>query len=361
VSVTQLGLEGIFEEQVIPLPMRRAGMAEWHGDHVRILDRRDLPLKESYVNCYAAADVARAIKDMVIQGAYSISIAAGYGLALSAPENSDASSLRSLEAEAEQLITTRPTGLALNRMMLACLKAAHEAVTCGDNIREAMLALVDRGAATLARQGYETGKNACDLIADGATILTHCFPDRSFVYLLLETARRNKSINVICSETRPYLQGARLSALCSHHIGFSTRVITDGMGGFLMRDGQIDVFITAADRVCMDGTVCNKIGTYQYALAAKANNLPYYTLRQSGPDRESKTEADIKVEYRDGEEIVHFAGVRTAPVGVEGLYPAFDIVPPELVSRIITDRGAYSASGIKEYIHTPSIVRDTVV
>ncbi len=360
-AIAQLGLEGVFEEQAIPLPMRRAGMAEWHGDHVRILDRRVLPLTERYVDCYAAADVAVAIKDMVIQGAYSISIAAGYGLALSAPDNSDAGSLSSLQADAEHLIATRPTGLALKRMMLACLNTASEAIDLGKNIREELVALVNQGASALARQGYETGKYACDQIADGASILTHCFPDRSFVYLLLETARRKKSLSVICSETRPYLQGARLSALCSHFIGFPTRVITDGMGGFLMRDGQIDVFITAADRVCMDGTVCNKIGTYQYALAAHANNVPYYTLRQSGPDRESKSEADIKVEYRDGEEIVQFSGVRTAPLGVEGLYPAFDIVPPDLVSRIVTDRGVYSPSRIREYVHTPPSVRDTVV
>ena len=116
----------------------------------------------------------------------------------------------------------------------------------------------------------------------------------------METARQGKNLNIICSETRPYLQGARLTALCAQQAGFSAKVITDGMGGFLMRQGEIDAFVTAADRVCMDGTVCNKVGTYQYALAAQANNLPYYTLRQSGPDEESATEADVQVEYRDG-------------------------------------------------------------
>jgi len=356
-----LGLEGIFEEQAIPLPMRRAGMAEWHGDHVRILDRRALPLREEYLRCFTSAELASAIENMVIQGAYSISIAAGYGLALSVSENPDAQCLSKLNSDAEQLIATRPTGLALKRMITACLKTAHEAVKRGENVREKILALVDRGAQALARQGYETGKNACDLIEDGATILTHCFPDRSFVYLLLETARRNKSLSVICSETRPYLQGSRITALCAHHVGFDTRVITDGMGGFLMRDGKIDVFITAADRVCMDGTVCNKIGTYQYALAAKANKLPYYTLRQSGPDIESAGESDIKIEYRPGDELVHFNGVRIAPIGVEGLYPGFDIVPPDLVSRIVTDRGVFPPADIGKYIHTPPVVMDTVV
>ena len=358
---SNLGLEGIFEERDIPLPMRRVGMAEWHGDHVRILDRRELPLKEKYLRCFTSEELAIAIENMVIQGAYSISIAAGYGLALSAPQNPDAQCLARLEIEAARLIATRPTGLALKRMMSACLKTALEALEQGKNLRQEILSLVDRGARALARQGYETGKNACDLIEDGATILTHCFPDRSFVYLLLETARRKKNLKVICSETRPYLQGSRITALCAHHIGFDTRVITDGMGGFLMRAGTIDVFVTAADRVCMDGTVCNKIGTYQYALAANANEVPYYTLRQSGPDLESAGEADIKIEYRSGDEVIHFDGNRTAPLGVEGLYPGFDIVPPELVSCIITDRGVYQACDIGKYFHTPPTVLDTVV
>jgi len=356
-----LGLEGIFEERVIPLPMRRVGMAEWHGDHVRVLDRRELPLREAYLRCFTSAELAIAIEDMVIQGAYSISIAAGYGLALSAPEHADAQCLVKLQVEADRLIATRPTGLALKRMMSACLKTAHQAVEECKNPRDEILALVDRGAQALARQGYETGKNACDLIADGATILTHCFPDRAFVYLLLETARRKKNISVICSETRPYMQGSRITALCAQFVGFDTRVITDGMGGFLMRDGKIDAFITAADRVCMDGTVCNKIGTYQYALAANANGVPYYTLRQSGPDIESAGEADINIEYRNGDEVVHFNGQRTAPLGVEGLYPGFDIISPDLVSRIVTDRGVYQACDIGKYIDSAPVVLDTVV
>jgi methylthioribose-1-phosphate isomerase len=113
--------------------------------------------------------------------------------------------------------------------------------------------------------------------------------------------------------------------------------------------------------VCMDGTVCNKVGTYQYALAANANNLPYYTLRQSGPDKESASEADIEVEYRDGEEIVNWAGVRTAPIGVEGYYPSFDITPPELVTKIITDRGIFDPNKIAQYLDTIEKIPGAIV
>jgi methylthioribose-1-phosphate isomerase len=328
--------------------MRRAGMAQWLGDRVLMLDRRQLPLNEIYLQLKSTEQVAKAIEEMAIQGAFSISIAAGYGLALSAPQGV-VSNIAGLELAATRLIQTRPTGLAIARMMKACLREAKRAVKNGLPLQSQIISLVDQAATVLAKQGYETGKNACDLLGDGATILTQCFPDRSYVYLLMETARRGKTINVVCSETRPYLQGARLTALCAQQAGFNTKVITDGMGGLLMRQGEIDAFVTAADRVCMDGTVCNKVGTYQYALAAHANDVPYYTLRQSGPDRESASEADIELEYRNGEEIVNWAGVRTAPIGVEGYYPSFDITPPELVTKIITDRGVFDANTIYQY------------
>ena len=355
-----LGLEGVFPECDIPAPMRRAGMAEWCGDHVRMLDRRLLPLEETYLQLRTYNEVATAIRDMAIQGAYSISIAAGYGLALAAYNNSENPS-NAIDEAAKQLIATRPTGLAIKRMMQACLEVTKQAVQNDSPILSAILSKVDQAAIALAKQGYETGKNACDLLADGARILTHCFPDRSYVYLLMETARRGKQINIIASETRPYLQGARLTAYCALHTGFKAQIITDGMGGFLMREGKIDALVTAADRVCMDGTVCNKIGTYQYALAARENKIPYYALRQSGPDVESATETDIEVEYRDGDELLCWNGIRTAPLKSNGLYPAFDITPAELISKIITDRGVFDSNRISDYSNTPPVIKNSVV
>ena len=354
----RLGLEGVFVERDLPLLIRRQGMADWCDGVVRILDRRALPAEERYVECETVEAVARCIEDMVIQGAFSLSVAAGYGLALAA---SDAECGSQLTAADDRLKRTRPTGLALQRMLAACMSAASEAAKQGQSPRQAILATVDRGASALARQGYETGRIACELLPDGATILTHCFPDRSYAYMLVEARRTGKTLKVIASETRPYLQGARLTSLCALHAGFDVQVITDGMGGFLMRRGDIDAFVTAADRVCMDGTVCNKIGTYQYALAAAANGLPYYVLRQSGPDVESADETSVEVEYRDGEDVVNIGGKRTAAAGVKGLYPAFDITPPDLVSKIITDRGAFPAAEIAAYVDTAPFVTDAVV
>lgn len=357
----RLGLEGVFPEQELPLLIRRQGMADWCDGVVRILDRRALPHDELYVDCDNVEAVARCIEDMVIQGAFSLSIAAGYGLALAASDTAMGTSLDDVQSAAKRLLNTRPTGLALQRMLAACRVAANEAAAAGENPRAAILAVVDTAAAALARQGYQTGRTACDLLADGATVLTHCFPDRSYAYLLVEAKRIGKTINVIASETRPYLQGARLTSFCAQQAGSKVQVVTDGMGGFLMRRGEIDAFVTAADRVCMDGTVCNKVGTYQYALAAMANKLPYFVLRQSGPDTESPDEAAVDVEFREGEDIVNFAGVRTAPIGVKGLYPAFDCTPPELVTKIVTDRGAFAARDIAAYVDAEPFVRDAVL
>jgi methylthioribose-1-phosphate isomerase len=352
----RLGLEGEFRESELPLLVRRAGMAEWDDGLVRILDRRELPLAERFVECRTTEEVAIAIEEMVIQGAFSLSIAAGYGLALSGNNG-----LNEIRSAAKRLTSTRPTGLALHRMMDACLGCAEEAIAAGEDPTESIVATVDNAAALLARQGWKTGQRAAGLLEDGMSILTHCFPDRSYVYLLMEAARAGKKLNVICSETRPYLQGARLTSLCAIQAGFNATVITDGMGGFLMRRGDIGAFVTAADRVCMDGTVCNKIGTYQYALAASANGIPYYALRQSGPDVASASEADIAIEMRSGDELLYCGGERTAPDGVEGLYPSFDITPPDLLRAIVTDRGIFAAEEIHRYADADPFVTDAIL
>lgn len=237
-NIDRLGLEGEFNEAQLPLLVRRAGMAEWDDGVVRILDRRALPLSETYVECRTTEQVATAIEEMVIQGAFSLSIAAGYGLALAAQGSPNDST--AIHSGAARLIRTRPTGLALQRLMNVCLQRSDDAIAAGKDPVAAIVGTVDHAAATLARQGWKTGQRAAALLDDGATILTHCFPDRSYVYLLMEARKAGKDLNVICSETRPYLQGARLTSLCALEAGFNTTVITDGMGGFLMRRGEID-------------------------------------------------------------------------------------------------------------------------
>jgi methylthioribose-1-phosphate isomerase len=234
-------------------------------------------------------------------------------------------------------------------MLEAVERTICDALDRGLDPRAEAVAAVEAQAARWARQALATARHALPLVPHDVGLLTHCFADRSLLYLLLEARRASRTIDLYCSETRPYLQGARLTAMSAQQVGHPVTVITDGMGGFLMREGRVGAFVTAADRVCTDGTICNKVGTYQYALAARANLLPYYVLRQSGPDLESAGERDIHVEYRDPLSVLEFESVRVAPQGVNALYPAFDITPPELVTAIVTDRGVFAPSEVKDY------------
>jgi methylthioribose-1-phosphate isomerase len=355
----EIGLDGFYKESELPLLLKKRGMAIWSDGIVQILDRRQLPLSKEYITCETTEDVADAIESMVIQGAFSISIAAGYGLALTAQQNN--TSMENINKAAQRLLLTRPTGLALSRVIALCLKKSEKAIKENRSPLDEILYVTDKVASDLAKQARKTAEYAISLIKCGDTILTHCFPDRSYAYLLVEAKKKNMNLSFLCSETRPYMQGTKLTSLCSSELGFETHIISDGMGGALMQEGSVDLFITAADRVCMDGSIVNKIGTYQYALAADANNLPYYVLRQSGPDIESLNTEDVIIEKRSGDDLVSYGGKIIAPSGVKGLYPAFDITPPHLVNAIITDRGVFKANQIHTYQDTSSFIDDSLI
>ena len=341
------GLDGEYREDELPLLIQRRGMAYWSGDEVRILDRRRLPHAVEELHCRSVEDVAVAIATMAIQGAFTLAIAAGYGMALAV---ADAGRARSeTTTAAARLRATRPTGLALQRVLAAVEATVERALRDGRDCRQAVVDAVDAQAARWARQALATARHALPLLPEGAGVLTHCFADRSFLYLLLEARRAGRTLDVYCSETRPYLQGSKLTAMSVLEAGHTATVVTDGMGGFLMRERKAGVFFTGADRVCMDGTVCNKIGTYQFSLAARANGVPHYVLRQSGPDFESRGEADIQIEYRDPRSVLEFDGRRTARDGVAALYPAFDVTPAELVTAIVTDRGVFAPAALARY------------
>jgi methylthioribose-1-phosphate isomerase len=350
-QTARVALDGEYDEAQVPLLLRRRGMAEWADGRVRILDRRGLPATVCFIECRSVEEVAIAIESMAIQGAFTLSLAAGYGLALVAA--SHAGPLQtlptSLDAAARRLVATRPTGLALSRMVAECIRAAQQAGPDKEALTAAIVATVDARAQRLARQALATARHALPLIANASAILTHCFADRSLLYLLLEARRAGRTLDVYCSETRPYLQGARLTAPAVLETGHRATVITDGSGGLLMRSQRVQAFLTAADRVCTDGTICNKIGTYPHALAARANGIPYYVLRQSGPDFESAGEDDIKIEFRNRKSVLEFMGIATSAGGVDALYPAFDVTPPDLVTKIVTDQGVFDPRAIDRY------------
>jgi methylthioribose-1-phosphate isomerase len=208
-----------------------------------------------------------------------------------------------------------------------------------------------RAAERYHERSERLGRFAAPLIPDGATILTHCWAESYITQTVAATLESGKKIEAICTETRPYLQGARLVAESLAEMGVPTRLITDGMPAHLMSRGDIDIFVTAADRVTMDGHVVNKVGTLQIALAAHAFGVPYLALVHA-PDSRAATIDDVEMEDRNGDEVLYALGHRTASTRVTGIYPAFDATPPQYVSAIATDRGRFSPRDVASYYLT---------
>jgi len=241
---------------------------------------------------------------------------------------------------ARRLVATRPTNNGI-RDVVGELLAVAEA---GGDVQRAAADLAER-----YRAGYRAlGEHAASLIPDGATVLTHCWADAYLTETVAAVLRSGKRIQAICTETRPYLQGARLTAESLAEMGVPTRLITDGMAAHLMSRGEVTTVVTGADRVTMDGAVVNKIGTLQIAVAAHAFGVPFVALVQA-PDRQAATADDVELEDRDGDEVLHCLGRRTASARVTGVYPAFDVTPPRFVSAVVTDRGRFSPYDLASY------------
>jgi len=186
-----------------------------------------------------------------------------------------------------------------------------------------------------------------DMIPDNGTVMTQCFGETIVGMMLKECRERNKTIRLFCPETRPYFQGARLTATVCHDMGFDVTVITDNMPATVMQHEAVDVFTSAADAICLDGHVVNKVGTFQIAIVAKYMGIPYFVT--GAPDPGHPTVDTVTIEMRDPEFVLQAMGTRTAAQGVKGYYPSFDITPPHLVSSIVTDNGIYSPYDLPRY------------
>jgi methylthioribose-1-phosphate isomerase len=332
----------------VPVPTLVGQSVVVEPDAVRILDRRVFPFERTWVVCRTVEDVAKAIEDMVTQSLGPLFAAAG-GMTLAAREADRLPTARARrEALAEagrRLVATRPTNNAIRDVVAELL-----AVAAGTE--EALGPTIERAAADIRERclaGYRAlGEHAAPLIPDGATVLTHCWADAYLTETVAAVLRSGKRIQAICTETRPYLQGARLTAESLAEMGVPTRLITDGAAAHLMSRGEVTTFVTGADRVTMDGAVVNKIGTLQIAVSAHAFGVPFVALVRA-PDRRAATAADVELENRDGDEVLHCLGRRTASARVGGVYPAFDVTPPRFVSVVVTDRGRFAPADVAAY------------
>lgn len=326
----------------------------WYEDGaVKILDRRVYPTEVRYETCKTHQEVAQAITDMVTQSAGPYT-AASMGMALAAYEarNMDKDEmLVYLNQAAKTISTARPTTASrLRQVTDSCVEVAKEALKKDQKVDEAIfLSTIESMNRRYSIMGDVAG-NLVDLFPEHGKIMTQCFGE-TIVGMMLKIARdRNKEIKLYVPETRPYFQGARLTASVCQDMGFDTTVITDNMPAFVMQQEGIDIFTSAADVISLDGHVTNKIGTYQIAIVAKYHGIPYFVT--GVPDHEHKSIDSVEIEWRDPDYVLQARGVKNTMDGVKGYYPSFDITPPHLISGVVTDKGVYSPYDINSYFDT---------
>ncbi|WP_433190269.1 hypothetical protein [Actinoallomurus sp. CA-150999] len=323
---------------------------------VEILDRRVFPFERRWVRCVSVEDVAVAIEEMVTQSSGPL-FATTAGMVLAAreverlgPEAAD----RRLREAGRRLIATRPTNNAIRDAVHAILDATVDGPFAGAPGDELAAAVIERAAAVdddYRARSAALGAHAATLLPDGARVLTHCWADFYLMATVEAAQRAGKRLEFVCTETRPYLQGARLTATTLVEYGYEPTVITDGMVPAAFADGLADLALTAADRVTLDGHVVNKVGTLAVALAAREFGVPFYALVQA-PDPQAPHAEDVAIERRDGADVLHVLGVRTAATGTRGYYPAFDATPPRLVTRIVTENGVFEPAAIADHFAT---------
>jgi methylthioribose-1-phosphate isomerase len=321
----------------------------WVDGRLELIDQRLLPGRFVYVSCTSAADVALAIRSMAVRGAPAIGCAAAFGVALEARQ--ERRRPREQFAEAMErafriLAESRPTAVnlfwALERMR-AVLAQDGDPDTAADKLTEAALALFHADVEV----NRAIGRAGATLVADGARILTHCntgalaTAGHGTALGVVRSARdAGKRISVIASETRPYLQGARLTAWELTQEAIPVTLITDSTAGHLMSRGEVDLVIVGADRIAANGDVANKIGTYTLSVLARRHGLPFYVAAPLSTIDTSIAAGDsIPIEERGAAEVTGYAGVRWAPEGVAVANPAFDVTPAELVSALVTEKG----------------------
>lgn len=323
----------------------------WDGKSLLLLDQRELPQKEEYIQCNSAEDVGEAIRSMVVRGAPAIGVAAAYAMLLAAKHifhTSPESFLEKLESTGMGLKTVRPTAVNLAWGVEQMLRQAKK--LSGSTPQEMLEQLEG-----LARQLYEEdilvnkriGEHGASLLPSPCTVLTHCNAGAlatagygTALGVVRSAFSSGKDIRVIADETRPFLQGARLTAWELQQEGIPVTLIVDSAAGFILSKGHVDCVIVGADRIAANGDVANKIGTYMLAVLARQHNLPFYVAAPlSTFDLSLETGEEIEVENRSAEEITHIKGQEITPPGLEVLNPSFDVTPAHLITAIITEKG----------------------
>jgi methylthioribose-1-phosphate isomerase len=301
----------------------------WHGNALSLLDQRLLPRQETWIECRTASEVADAIRTMVVRGAPAIGVSAAYGMAMAAMAGAD------LQEAARILKAARPTAVNLAWAVDRMLGVNGE------------LSEAERIHREDVEGNMRMGRYGAELLGERTTVLTHCNAGAlatagygTALGVIRAAIDGGKRVAVFADETRPYLQGARLTAWELQRDGIDVTLITDNMSGHFFQQGKFDAVIVGADRIAANGDAANKIGTYTVAVLAHAHGVPFYIAAPvSTIDPACPSGDGIPIEERSAEEVVDIFGSRVAPEGIQVRHPAFDVTPARLITAIITERG----------------------
>ena len=338
----------------------------WSGTSLSLIDQRALPVEERYVQCTDWCEVATAIKDMVVRGAPAIGITAAYGLVLAAIEaaSSQADLIEALDRAARGLAKTRPTAVNLFWAIERMRRIWDQGTVNPDRHGEKLARMLEIEAVLIHLEDIETcramGKHGAQLLNKQSNILTHCNTGAlatgghgTALGVIRSAAEMGKLKGVFADETRPFWQGARLTAWELQRDGLPVKVICDSMSAHIMREGRVDAVFVGADRIAANGDTANKIGTYPLALIAQAHHVPFYVVApKSTIDLSTAHGSDIPIERRPDREVTHCGHHRVVPEGVGVENPAFDVTPASLITGIITEEGV-----IKQGDYTEGLAR----
>lgn len=319
---------------------------QWREDAAVMIDQTRLPLEEKFVTCHTHREVATAIRDMIVRGAPAIGVAAAMGVALGVLEGAP------IDEVCETLAKTRPTAVnlfwAIGRMkrLYQSLQGQPREEICRRMVDEAKRVREEDIAMCRA-----IGRNGATLVPDGKTVLTHCNAGAlatagygTALGVIRAAVEAGKRIDVFADETRPFLQGARLTVWELQQDSIPTTLITDNMAGHFLKSGRIGCVVVGADRIAANGDVANKVGTYSVAVLAKENNVPFYVAAPTSTLDLTLASGDaIPIEQRAAAEVTHVFGARVAPAGTAVENPAFDVTPARYVTAIVTECGVARA------------------
>ncbi len=324
---------------------------EWKDDRVVMIDQRLLPNEEKYKVCEDFLDVAEAIREMVIRGAPAIGVAAAFGVAIGAKDINEGERdgfVCELDKVCKTLSETRPTA----KNLFWAIERMKNLVKNNPSAQpEELKTILKKEALTIYREDIEInraiGRHGMPVIKEGANVLTHCNAGAlatagygTAVGVIRAAFEAGRRLHVFVDETRPFLQGARLTAWECVKLGIPATLITDNMAGYFMKKGMVDVVVVGADRIASNGDAANKIGTYSLAVLAKEHNIPFYVAAPfSTIDMDIKDGDGIPIEERDRKEVTHIKEIPLAPAGIMVKNPAFDVTPHRLIAGIITEKG----------------------